>query len=330
MAGEDRHAMLEHTAKLRAALAALHGEVQTVALDGAQAAMADVLDELRSVGLMVATKLVIVENTEALLRADDAPSGTKTPRELLEYYCKAPEPTSWLVLRVGSGKWIPGKLPDAIKSCGGRVENFAPQTPQDAQAWAVDRARNHHKVPIDLSAAQQLVEQVGVEQGRLDCELAKLAITALVRGQASITAELVAEMSGQTREDEVWAVQSCVLQDDAARVLAGLQDLVVISRHTPASLSWAMVDLARKLDGFARGAAAKENPFATGGRVKAFGAGRALVEKFGPRLSPVTTGALLASAVRCDAMNKSGRGDPARNIEVMALRFVAAVRQAAR
>lgn len=340
--GPNRHAMLEATDALRAALSAAHGEVQTVVFDGGQAAMADVLDELRSVGLMVSTKLVVVDNAEALLRTSDEPgesavpagfrrgggSGGKSSRELLEGYCRGPEATSWLVLRVGAGKWVPGKLPEAIKACGGVVTKCDEPDEQAARSWAVSCAREKHGVPIDLKAAELLVEQVGVEYGRLDCELAKLAVAALVEGKSSIDTTLVGEFSGQTREDEVWAVQSCVLRGDAASALGGLQELMVLSRHSPASLSWAMVDLARKLDGFARGAAGKENPFATGGRLKVFGAGRGIIERLGPRLSTLTTGALLASAVRCDAMNKSGRGDPVHNVEVLALRFVAAVRQA--
>ncbi len=341
LVGDDRHTMLEATEALRAALTKQFGEVQTVTFDGAQAVMADVLDELRSMGLMVSTKLVIVESVEALLRSGEEGGeaeatgrpgarrgGGRSARELIESYCQSPEPASFLVLREGAGKFVPGKLPATITACGGVMIRCEVPTPEKAREWLIKRARGGHASAIKPDAAALLVEQVGPERGRLDCELAKLAVAALVAGKESIDAELVAEFSGLTRDDEVWAVQSSVLTPDPAQALARVRELMVVSRHSPASLSWALVDLARKLDGMARGTMARENPFAAAGRLKLWGPGKAMIERLGQRMSVTTSAALLAGAVRCDAMNKSGQGEPAHNVEVLALRFVSAVRQA--
>jgi DNA polymerase-3 subunit delta len=344
LTGTERYLMREATEQVRRALVAKFGEVHVATFDGASASPADVLDELRSLGLMTPCKLVIVENAEQLLREKDdegAPASTraggKSARELLEAYVQQPEPSAVLVLRQGAGKWAGGKLERAVVAKFGEhaVLACAEKTPGDALSWLVARARGAHGVPITGPAAQLLVEQIGTDLGRLDGELAKLAVGALARAgkapagapasDAQITPELVAELTGFAREDELWTVQSLLLQADAEKALHEVRRLMTVSRHGPTTMSFAILELARKLDGVARMLASGAPEFAASTQYKLFGASAQPLLRRAARMRPSQTARLLALAAQTDASNKSGVGDQHRNVELLALRFVAAM-----
>src|SRR5207237_6759029 len=81
--GKDRFLQDEYLRTLREALAKKHGAegFDTVRFDGQQGAriVADIMDECRSFGLMQQHKVVLVENADLLVKADedDAPAAPK-------------------------------------------------------------------------------------------------------------------------------------------------------------------------------------------------------------------------------------------------------------
>ena len=330
--GPERFIALDVTEKVRASATKKHGEVATFVFDGASCQAAEVLDELRTMGLMASAKIVIVENAEQMLKEKDEEEGAsaapavrgfarKSAREMMTEYAASPEQNSVLLLRAG-GKWNKGKLDTAIVDGGGVIIDCQPPGPAEAERWCVTRAKKHGAA-IDPQGAKMLVENIGCELGRLDSELEKLAIAASARGTKEITAEIVSEMVGFSREEEsIFALQRYLLQGEAEVALRQVRQMIDVSRQSPASLMVAMVDLARKLDGVCRGLAARESEGVIGARLKLWGSSVAVLMSAGRRLKPGQTAALLAAAVESDSRIKSGRGEPEHIVEALVLRFV--------
>lgn len=331
LAGPDRFLHLEHTRSLLDALKAAHDEVDLLTFDGERAQPADVLDECRSLGLMVRRKLVIVDAADLFLRAsdDEAPRGRKSARELFEAYCAQPEPATTLLLR--AAQWRPGKIDALIAKAGGAIVRCDPPANADAARWVAARAQSHHHAKIQPAAATALINAIGVDLARLDSELGKLAITLAARAPAPgapkgetpavIDEALVAEMVGQSREEEIWAFQQGVLSGDPANALRELHRALDVSRHDPVAINVAYLFLLQALDGIARGLAAGE-PYAK--VMSRFWKRDALVPT-AQRLGPGRTGDLLRRAVETDAKLKSGRGDPVHLIEVLTIELATAL-----
>lgn len=295
------------------------------------------MDECRSFGLMQQHKVVLVENADVLLKGgdgggdedeDDAKPAVKgkgkrtggvsaSPRGILEKYCESPSDSATLVLRAST--WRPGNLDKAAAKVGAVVK-CEPPTEAEAAAWARKRCAKRHGCDIEPMAAQMLVQAVGADLGRIDTELEKLALAAGAHGE-TITADLVREMVGVTREDQFFAIQETLLSGDAAGGLRHLRHLLDVCRHDPVPLMWAYVEAARKLHVAASAKASGQSPRAVMGHLKAWGPMLDRVLAAGGRVPATRSAALLNSAVRADQAIKSGGGDPERILERLTLNF---------
>lgn len=339
--GKDRFLQDEYMRVLREALCAKHGKdgVDTVRFDGLQGAkvLADVLDECRSMGLMQAYKIVVVDSAEQMVKADDdegsgppAVKGkrrgpvAKSPREVLELYAEAPSENATLVLRAGT--WRAGNLDKAVERVGAVIK-CEPPTPEAAVGWAQKRAKARHESSIDPAAARMLIDSIGTDLGRIDTELEKLAVAAGGKGEP-ITSELVAGMVGMSREEEFWAIQTALLTGRASDALTQLRDLVEVSRHDPVPIGFSCVEMARKVHVAARGLAEGVGPARIIPALKAWGPGSqeivSGVMSTAKALGPGAAADLLKDALNLDAANKSGLGEPVRNVERLCVRFAEA------
>ncbi|MBL0869152.1 MAG: DNA polymerase III subunit delta [Phycisphaerales bacterium] len=341
--GQERFLILQHTDELRAALNAKHGGLEVFTFDGATVKPADVLDECRSLGLMMQPKMVVVENAELMLKGGEdeeggegggtSPAGAgrgryveKTARELFEGYAEAPEENATLVMRAAT--WRPGKLDKAVEKGGGVVIKCEPVGSAAAVSWCETRAKKHHGVAIEREAAELLVENVGADLGRLDSELAKLGIACSSRGEAAIGAGLVKEMVGASREEDAWSIQWAIMGGDAGAALKELRNRLDVARLSPVVISLACVDLARKLDGAVRGLAAKEHPSALAGRLKLWGPAQQAILAAAARMKATTTARLLEAAVKSDMRLKTGQGDQESIVEELTLRMTSVLGRA--
>lgn len=338
--GSERFLQDKYIADLRAAMTKAHGEggFDTVRFDGmaGQRIIADVLDECRSMGLMAQFKVVLVDNADLLLKADDdedggsapapAARGKRTgpavqgPRKLLEAYAADPSDNAALVLRAGN--WRPGNLDKAVAALedAGAVIKCESPSEEEAVGWAVKRATQSHATTLAPAAAQALVAAVGADLGRIDSELAKLALAAGGRGEP-ITEQLVSSMTGVTREDELWGIQSRVLSGDTAEALEYLHLLVDVTRADAVPLTWAYVDLARKVHTASRGLSQGLPRQQIMSSLKAWGPMLDLIINKATRLKPEVAARLLKDAVQTDSAGKSGQGDPVRNLELLTVKM---------
>lgn len=198
LVGEDSFL---HLQALRAILDQLPPDAARVDIDGTSAEPAAVFDELRSLAMFGGAKLVVVAHADRFI---------SDHRALLESYVAAPSRGSVLVLRCAS---LPKnqRIHKLIDKLGGIVP-CEPPSLRAAPAWAVRRAREAHDLAVEQDAAQALVEQIGADLGRLDQELARLALQ--VDGR--LTLADVQRLVAFQREQEMWEMTEAMTQGRAA------------------------------------------------------------------------------------------------------------------
>ena len=297
-----------YTQQLKDALAKAHGEFDVLHFDGASAPAADVLDECRSFGLMAQHKLVIVDNADQFVKEANRP--------LVERYAESPAEGATLLLR--ADKWNKGKL-DAMIEEAGSIIHCEPPREADAAAWAITRCQKRYNATIDKQAVAMLIDRLGSDLGRIDSELAKLT-TAAGDGKP-VTPDLVREFTGVTREDEAWSIQQVLLTGEPERATRRLRDILDVSDESNVPVSFAMMDLARKLHGVAAGLKAGARPGDLIRPFRFYGFIPEPIMDAARRCPPAALAKLLADTVAADVRQKSGLGEPGRTLEMNVLRF---------
>jgi DNA polymerase-3 subunit delta len=193
-------------------LAAMPADVQRVDVEGDRAELAEVLDELRSFAMFGGAKLVVVREADAFISRF---------REQLEDYVANPSSSGTLVLRLNS---LPAnqRIYKAIAKTG-KIEDCNP--PKDAVRWAADHGQSAHGIKLSPDAARLLVELVGNDLGRLDGELAKLALQADDRG-GKVDADAVTNSAAFQREQEMWDMTNELAAGNAAAALKRWRQLI--------------------------------------------------------------------------------------------------------
>lgn len=207
LVGEDSFLQLQ---KLGEIFAQAPGDAQRADLDGETAQLADVLDELRSFAMFGGHKLVVVRNGDAFITRF---------RDQLEDYVASPSDSATLVLRANS---LPAnqRIHKLIAKAG-VVEKCEP--PKDLAKWIVERGRTSHKITLSPPAAQVLAERIGGDLGKLDNELAKLALS---KEDGKIEAEDVSKGVTFQREQEMWDMTNALASGNSTEALRRWRQLL--------------------------------------------------------------------------------------------------------
>lgn len=304
LTGPNDFLRAEYTAKVKELLTEKHPDLDVLRFDGASAKAADVLDECRSFGLMRQHKLIVVEQADQIVK--------DTSRALFEKYAEAPSEDATLVLR--AEKWYPGKLDKLIEEVGAVIKCEEVTTAQ-ATSWAIARAKKRHDATLAPEAAALLVERVGAELGRIDSELGKLATSAGAGG--TIGREEVASAVGASKEEEIWAIQETLLGGDTERSLRHLRDLVEVSRQSESGLSFAILDMTRKLHAVSQGLREGRKPFDLTRALKLWGRSADLLMRAGGATDPAQARRFFRAAIDADVRQKTGLSDPVRSLETL-------------
>jgi DNA polymerase III subunit delta len=195
---------------LEEVLRGLPGDMQRTDVDGETAQLADVLDELRSFAMFGGGKLVTVRNADELVSRF---------REQLEDYVAKPSDSATLVMRFSS---LPSnqRIYKAIDKVG---QIISCNPPKNVAGWIVSRAASSHKLAITPDAAELLADLIGAVLGRIDNELAKLALAA---PSGKITAEEIGQSVAFQRQREMWDLTNALAAGDAAQALARWRQLI--------------------------------------------------------------------------------------------------------
>ena len=162
--GKELLLIHEATQRLMTALRDANGEIEQFSFDGVSVSLADLLDELRSYGLIQRHKLVIVDSADKFLTREGY-------RRAMEGYAKSPVEDATLLMRAET--WRKGNFDKLVTKVGILVKCDLLSDTQ-ATAWCINECQDRHRCPIDRSAALLLVERLGCGLVRLDNELAKL------------------------------------------------------------------------------------------------------------------------------------------------------------
>jgi DNA polymerase-3 subunit delta len=314
--GKDSFGVVGAIRALEKDLASRFGDVTRFEFDGASAQLVEVLDELRTFGLLATHKLVVVDKAEQFVASEER-------RRALERYAEQPMQEATLVLR--SESWRPGNL-DKLVAKVGAVVKFEPPAVADAKGWCARRAKDEYGFELEPAACEALVERVGGDLGRLDSELAKYGcyLASEPAGARRATKALVHALTGQTREEAAWEVQEAVLAGARLRAIRKVRELVEISQAPEQLILWSLVDLARKLHDAARMLAEGEPESAVARQVKLWGPSTAPTLQAARRLGPVRAARLFGAAVDLDRRSKSGlAGELPRTLEAFAADFSA-------
>ncbi len=190
--GDDPY--LRREAILAIVKAAMGGEEEEMGVSrmaGAQADLAKVFDELRTLPFLAPRRVVVVEDADTFVTAN---------RKELETFAGKPPGTGVLILSVKS--WPSNtKLAKLVEQVGMSVECKAPRE-RELAGWLSRLSTDRWSITLPDDAARLMVELVGPEPGLLSTEVDKLA--AYVGDRRSITQEDVGRMVGAGRVLEVW------------------------------------------------------------------------------------------------------------------------------
>ena len=317
--GKDAFLRLERGRRLETLLEERFGGVDRTDLDGTQAPLADVLDGLRTPGLFAPHKLVVIENAEAFMAAEDR-------RRAMEAYAQSPCAEATLLMR-SAGGWRPGNFDKFVAKVGAVIKCDSP-SPGEAVAWCIARTRKRHEAEMEGAAAELLVERIGCDLGRLDSELGKLAAAAARPGEGAtrVTRAIVQEFTGLSREEQAWEIQGPVVHGDAPGALRKLDELLRVSRVPEVMIGWSLVDLARKVHDASCLLAQGEGEGAVAKALKLWGPSASSVVRAGRKLRPHAAAGLFRMAVETDRSTKNGTApDPARAFEGLMVRMAEAL-----
>jgi DNA polymerase-3 subunit delta len=297
LVGSDAFLQLE---ALAAIARQLPPDAQRVDIDGETASLSDVLDELRSFAMFGGEKLVVVRN------GDDFISRF---RESLEDYIASPVNSATLVLRVES---LPSnqRIYKAIAKVG-TVEQCKP--PKDIARWITDRAKAAHKLTVAFDAARMLADLLGDDLGRIDNELAKLA---LLSDTGKLSADDVSEAVAFQRERKMWDLTNALASGDPAEAMRRWRQLVQADSSSEfRAVTWLGIWLENMRKARAM-LAQGQNAYSIGQALKIWPADAA--QKFvesTKALGPQGLKRAIDLLAEIDYQSKTGVGDATENVE---------------
>jgi len=296
--------------KLAEVLALLPRDAQRSDFDGEKAELADVLDDLRSFAMFGGGKAVVVRNGDEFLTRY---------RSQLEDYATKPSDSATLILRLNS---LPkGHRIHKMIAKVGQIENCDPPSGRDLPQWILRQAKSAHKVTLTPDAAAMLADLLGGEMGRIDTELAKLAI---MSDGGKVDAELIANTVTFQRERQMWDMTNELAAGRPAEALRKWRQLI----QTDSSAEFRAVTwLGMWLETVRKALAMKRqgvNDFNICSTLKIYPR-----DNHGPFLKTVAAmgdagvSRALDSLIAADLKSKSGVGEFATNVERFMLQIAA-------
>jgi len=213
LVGDDVFLQLAALAQL---LALLPKGAQRIDYDGETAELADVLDEVRSFAMFGDGKAVVVRNGDDFV---------KKYRGQLEDYIAAPCDTAMLILRM-EGMKATEKVYKLIQKTG-KIENC--NAPKDVSRWIIDRGKSAYKLNVAPDAARMMADLVGNDLGRLDNELAKLALNC---DDGSVLPKHVQQVVAFQREREMFDLTNALAAGNTAAAMARWRQLLQLDRSS--------------------------------------------------------------------------------------------------
>lgn len=215
MAGNEHHLKSEAIRKLADAVLGEEDEGLGLArINGKDADLATVIDEVSMVSMWGDLRVVVVDN------ADDF---VKNNRAGLEKALEKPPKKNVLILDVTA--WAKNtRLAKLIAKIGTTLE-CSELSGAALERWLVDSCRDEFDKKIEKSAAALMIELAGNELGLLSQELAK--VVSYVGDQPTIKADDVRKLVGGWKAETTWAMIDSVRDGNLGHGLACLEKLAI-------------------------------------------------------------------------------------------------------
>jgi DNA polymerase-3 subunit delta len=209
--GDDEYLRDEHRRQIVEEVVGSADAQLAVASFNADAELADVLDDLRTLPLMSPSRLVIVRDADSFVSAH---------RQALEDYLDHPSPTGALLLIVSS--W-PGNtnLAKRVLKIGRAIACSAPAG--NLGQWIAQAALKRGK-QIAPQAAQLLEQYVGADLAALDAEVEKLSL--YVGDRPAIATEDVNVLTVATAGPADFALTNALTASDAKTAVTVLDKML--------------------------------------------------------------------------------------------------------
>jgi len=277
-----------------------------------EAAIADVLDELRTLPFLAERRVVLIKDADAFISAN---------RPQLENYFENPSPCGVLLMTVST--WakntrLAKKLPD-IGQLVDVAEIKAWQLPQ----FAARLAESKHGRKLASATAQLLVELTGDDPGRIASEIDKLAM--YVGDRKTITAEDVHKLIGHNRMFGAFAVIDAVTAGDLSAALQRLRNMFATDKSAEYTVVGAFAYHLRKMFSakvlLDRGVSPRE----AAGQLRIFGDTDRFFRQLS-RMSLEQIGAVICRLARIDYLTKTGGAECSVAIEQLVVELAVAGR----
>ncbi len=183
-----------------------------LSLDGNEAQISQVLDELRTLPFLSDRRVVLIREADSFVSQN---------RPALEHYFEQPCDTATLILAVGTWQKTT-KLAKKLSSMGELI-TIDPPKPWQMPAEAVTYAQDRYQRKLHLTAAQLLVELTGDDWARVCNEIDKLVIFA---DQAkSLTVEHIEQLIGHNRVYGAFDVIEALSQGNRTEAVKRLRNM---------------------------------------------------------------------------------------------------------
>ncbi|MHC5061614.1 MAG: DNA polymerase III subunit delta [Planctomycetota bacterium] len=273
----------------------------------AEAVVADILDELRTLPFLADRRVVLIKDAGKFISAN---------RETLEKYFDSPSPTGVLIMTVQT--W-PGNTRLAKKLAKvGRLVKVTDIARGRLGGYVTNHTRQEHSKDFAPGAVQLLVELVGDEPGRLCSEADKLAV--YVGENKNITVKDVEALTGHNRMFGAFAVIDAVTDGNVGVAVERLRNMFASDKQSEYKVVGAFCYHFRRLfkaralldEGVGRGQIARQ--VGLWGNVDGFFSQLA-------RLKLQSIGNVLARLARIDYLTKTGQADVRIAIEQLVLKL---------
>ncbi|MFH0982505.1 MAG: DNA polymerase III subunit delta [Planctomycetota bacterium] len=296
---------------LAAALGGPAGGLGPSRFDGDTAALADVLDEVRTWSLLGERRVVVVEEADGFISRH---------RDALERYGSAPSDAGCLIL-VCKAFDARTRFYKVINGLAGALKCEAPRGAA-LPAWISDRAQKTYGKRLERGTAGRLRDYVGDGLGLLDQELDKLAT--YVGARPNITLEDVDALVGNNREQTVFAITDAMAEGDARTALYQWERVLATDRAAPGraigGLAWGIRRLLEALDAVAAGTPVSQ-------LARQFWTEPAVLERRLRRLSRPKLEEQLCDLLEADVASKTGLSEVSRAVEKFIIKHASAARR---
>ncbi len=183
-----------------------------LSVDGAQAQIAEILDELRTMPFLTPQRVVVVKDAEEFVSRN---------RPALENYFDHPSETGILILTVG--KWLKSTKLAKKLSKAGKLIDLQPPKRGELGRYIIDHARHANDKALDRNAAALLIDLMGENLTQLCNEVDKLALFA--RGDKTITVQHVEALAGHNRVFGAFEVIEAMMAGRAMQAIERLRNM---------------------------------------------------------------------------------------------------------